>query len=229
MSRGIMIDERTLLMMLGLSPYSSYSSSSSSTNAPCCSRGHTMVATSDHSRYGYAAMHACDMCRASGRDRRWYCQWCSYDVFFESHPEQQRGPSSFFESRNSSVTVQHFHGTSTANARSILRNGFQPSSGGQLGAGVYLAHEDKAERFAQDRGGNGMSGVVFKCQFTCNNPKYVRSNAHAGDWAREGHDGVRTDDTSLSSNMEWCVQAHVTPVAWRYVGSSSWNSTSTLP
>ncbi len=130
-------------------------------------------------------------------------------------------------SYNSSVTVEQYHGTSVSAAQSILSSGFQQSSSGQLGRGVYLAREDKAERFARDRGGSG--GVVLRCQFTASNPKYVSNSSRAGNWAAEGHDAVRADDTAMSTNMEWCCQCHVTVLAWRYVHSSTWNSTSSRP
>jgi hypothetical protein len=37
------------------------------------------------------------------------------------------------------------HGTSLLNAEKIIASGFCASESGQLGAGVYLAREDKAE------------------------------------------------------------------------------------
>ena len=77
-----------------------------------------------------------------------------------------------------------YHGTSNENAISILQEGFAVSDTGQLGIGVYLAREDKAERFAVDSGlrGHGTSGTVLQCQFAFSYPKYVNTPAQAGDW-----------------------------------------------
>ena len=41
-----------------------------------------------------------------------------------------------------------FHGTSFKSAEKIRQEGFHKSTGGLLGAGVYVANEAKARRFA---------------------------------------------------------------------------------
>jgi hypothetical protein len=120
-----------------------------------------------------------------------------------------------------------YHGTTAAAARSILNSGLNESDDGQMGAGRYLADQEKAERFARQRDGSG--GVVLRCSFTTRNPKYVTSSSDAGNWRAQGYDAVHAERTGMSTNPEWCVRAHVSVDAWRYANSSSWNNTSSRP
>lgn len=97
-----------------------------------------------------------------------------------------------------------FHGTSWTNAQRIKRDGFIESQGGLLGAGIYVARQDKALRFAQDQSRHGGSaGGLVEVLVTVTNPKYVSSNNTS--WQFEGHDACRADHTSVSSNMEWVI------------------------
>ena len=100
-----------------------------------------------------------------------------------------------------------YHGTSWSAAMQIKRHGFAPSPDGCLGPGVYLAQEDKARRFAQNSGRHGGHGgnALITVRVTIHAPKFVRGNDNA--WSSEGYDACRTDYTSASTNMEWCVSS----------------------
>ena len=97
-----------------------------------------------------------------------------------------------------------YHGTSWKNACDIERDGFEPSEDGMLGPGVYVARYEKAHKFAcafERHGGQtgGMIEVLIRFRY----PKYVSYNDD--DWQADGYDACRTDETSASTNMEWCV------------------------
>uniref|UniRef100_A0A7S2AU97 PARP catalytic domain-containing protein n=1 Tax=Alexandrium andersonii TaxID=327968 RepID=A0A7S2AU97_9DINO len=94
-----------------------------------------------------------------------------------------------------------YHGTSRANAQSIQRDGFRPSSGGCGGQGIYVAASRKASRFAHDF--HSGDPVLLKCSVTVKRPKY--SNADCTNWQNEGFDGCRLERTSRSRNPEWCI------------------------
>lgn len=103
-------------------------------------------------------------------------------------------------------SLKMYHGTSWEAAQRIMKEGFKPSRGpGQcLGPGVYVARQDKALRFAanvqrHDHETGGLVEVLIRFR----NAKYV---SHDDDqWQKQGYDACRTDQTSASSNMEWCV------------------------
>lgn len=105
-----------------------------------------------------------------------------------------------------SNTFIAYHGTSFENGRRIAREGFKPSADGCLGAGVYVAKEDKARRFAGNDGRHGAEdGVLIKCRVTVNNPKYLKGgNTSSADHA--SHDAVRTNYTTSSPNPEWVIR-----------------------
>ena len=51
------------------------------------------------------------------------------------------------EEREREKTIRTgFHGTTAANAQSIIRDGFRPSNGGMLGAGVYWSDDIQKTR-----------------------------------------------------------------------------------
>merc|ERR1711908_18648 len=79
------------------------------------------------------------------------------------------------------ITFEFYHGTSLKNAKDIMANGFESSSGGYLGKGVYGAYEDKAREFAKlgDRHG-GDQGALIKCRVTVDENK-VKTRPHATD------------------------------------------------
>jgi hypothetical protein len=104
-------------------------------------------------------------------------------------------------------SLRFFHGTSWERAQQIQTAGFLPSESGCLGAGVYVAREDKARRFAQNsaRNGGAGGGGLVEVVITFSNPKFVDSNDTA--WQEEGHDACRAEHTAASTNMEWCVKS----------------------
>lgn len=53
-----------------------------------------------------------------------------------------------FQVENLGTKMMLYHGTSITASRKIFEEGFKISTNGQLGAGVYLAREEKAQRFA---------------------------------------------------------------------------------
>ena len=74
---------------------------------------------------------------------------------------------------------------------------------------MYLAREDKAERFARNfarHGGLGGAALV-ECLVRIQRPKYVSFNDDLGTWRDEGYDACRADHTSASRNMEWCISS----------------------
>ena len=116
------------------------------------------------------------------------------------------------------TTLKLFHGTSWANAQNIQRDGFVASAHGCLGPGVYVGRADKARRFAMGliagaipvtgtpRHG-GTAGGLVTVLIDFKNPKYIEGNDSEGSWHGEGHDACRSDFTSASQNMEWCVHS----------------------
>eukprot|EP00035_Acanthoeca_spectabilis_P027482 m.466767 g.466767 ORF g.466767 m.466767 type:complete len:718 (+) comp25532_c0_seq1:3-2156(+) len=104
-------------------------------------------------------------------------------------------------------TLKFYHGTSWAAAEAIQRNGFIASEAGCLGEGIYVARKDKALRFAQngERHG-GTHGGLIQLLVTIRNPKFITGEDRGGRWRVEGHDACRTEQTSISPNMEWCIR-----------------------
>ena len=77
-----------------------------------------------------------------------------------------------------SLKLKLFHGTLLSYAQSILAtnncNAIRPSLSGHMGAGIYLAREDKAAHFARDASERGLGfgpGIVFKCQVLFHMPR----------------------------------------------------------
>jgi hypothetical protein len=120
-----------------------------------------------------------------------------------------------------------------------MKKGFKVSPSGQLGRGVYLAKEDKAQRFAQDaqKRNKGHGAIVLKCevkkfsshsfsnfQISFQKCKYVQHSNEAGNWRKEGYDMVEVQSTNLSSGMECCVAdpKKVSVIAWRFVDEKNW-------
>ena len=102
-----------------------------------------------------------------------------------------------------------FHGTAWEKAQKIKRDGFEPSSCGCLGPGIYIAREAKARRFASDRDRHGgESGGLVTVLIDTDNPKFIDGDDRMGAWQIEGHDACRTGETSASTNMEWCVRSN---------------------
>mmetsp|Transcript_155200 Transcript_155200/g.496194 ORF Transcript_155200/g.496194 Transcript_155200/m.496194 type:complete len:118 (+) Transcript_155200:200-553(+) len=77
-----------------------------------------------------------------------------------------------------------YHGTSNANARSILRNGFRPSTGGMLGAGVYVSADPNKAREYGD--------TILAVEVRCGKTKQIDSQNHPlrTSWAADGYDSA---------------------------------------
>jgi len=81
-------------------------------------------------------------------------------------------------------TMTMYHGTSSTNAQSILANGFKPSIGGTLGAGVYVS----ADRVKATLHGDHILTVEVTPGKTL---KIDSSNFHLGrSWAARGYDSA---------------------------------------
>jgi len=77
-----------------------------------------------------------------------------------------------------------YHGTSKENAERIHREGFRPSAGGMLGAGVYMSTDiDKAR---------GYGPVVLEAQVQVGKVKRVDRQGHPAQksWADDGYDSA---------------------------------------
>ena len=98
-----------------------------------------------------------------------------------------------------------YHGTSWHNACLIRDKGFAPSAGGWLGPGTYVAHADKASRFAANcMRHDGDSGAVLKVRISFQRAKYVSHDDQS--WLSQGYDACRAERTSSSSLPEWCLK-----------------------
>lgn len=82
-----------------------------------------------------------------------------------------------------------YHGTSVANARLIIANGFQQSSGGMLGKGVYVSRDQKkAERYPLNN--NPSDRVALKLQVRVGRVKRIDKDNHPLQytWSTQGYD-----------------------------------------
>ena len=77
------------------------------------------------------------------------------------------------------------------------------SGGGCLGPGTYVAHADKASRFAANcTRHDGDSGSVLKVRVSFQRAKYASNHDHS--WLT--HEACRAEHTSVSSLSEWCLK-----------------------
>ena len=106
---------------------------------------------------------------------------------------RSRAAHAHAHSAGSRCVRRSLSGTSASNAKAIMKNGFQESSGGYLGKGVYGAYEDKARSFAElgSRHG-GDEGTLIKCRVTVDENK-VKTRTHA------------TNSTQLNGQTADCV------------------------
>eukprot|EP00438_Fugacium_kawagutii_P006162 Skav207450 [mRNA] locus=scaffold3545:35731:36342:+ [translate_table: standard] len=84
----------------------------------------------------------------------------------------------------SGKTMKMFHGTTAANAQSIMKNGFKPSSGGMLGPGVYVSADiEKAKRY-------GTSILILEVKL--GKTKRIDSQSHPmrTSWNSHGYDSA---------------------------------------
>uniref|UniRef100_A0A3B3D6Y2 Grass carp reovirus (GCRV)-induced gene 2p n=1 Tax=Oryzias melastigma TaxID=30732 RepID=A0A3B3D6Y2_ORYME len=82
-----------------------------------------------------------------------------------------------------------FHGTSVASARLIIANGFQPSSSGLLGKGVYVSR-DKTKASAYPRNAPSSDRVVFELSVRVGRVKRIDKDNHPLQltWSSNGYD-----------------------------------------
>jgi hypothetical protein len=139
------------------------------------------------------------------------CTSCRYD-----NSEHSSGLSSRSRSPTSDVScnsgesepgwqeIKLYHGTSWESACQIEASGFERSTEGRLGPGIYFARFEKAHRFALclERHGGDAGGMV-EALVSFRYPKYVTYEDDT--WFEEGYDACRADMTAKSTNMEWCV------------------------
>ena len=81
-------------------------------------------------------------------------------------------------------TMKMYHGTTPANAKSIMKTGFNPSSSGMLGEGVYVSSDiEKAKRY-----GSAILTVEVKLGRT----KKIDSQSHPmrTSWNTQGYDSA---------------------------------------
>ena len=103
-------------------------------------------------------------------------------------------------------TFTFFHGTSWENALRIESDGFDPSTEGRLGPGVYVGRADKAIGFARSgERHRGTRGGLVEAEVTIGNPKFISYEDLTGRWRAEGYDACRTEQTRFSTQMEWCI------------------------
>uniref|UniRef100_A0A3Q4FYZ9 Grass carp reovirus (GCRV)-induced gene 2p n=1 Tax=Neolamprologus brichardi TaxID=32507 RepID=A0A3Q4FYZ9_NEOBR len=82
-----------------------------------------------------------------------------------------------------------YHGTSIANARRIIANGFQQSQGGMLGKGVYVSRDKKkAERYPLNN--SPADRVVLKLHVRVGRVKRIDKDNHPMQytWSTQGYD-----------------------------------------
>ncbi|XP_041792402.1 grass carp reovirus (GCRV)-induced gene 2e [Chelmon rostratus] len=82
-----------------------------------------------------------------------------------------------------------YHGTSVANARLIIANGFKQSSGGMLGKGVYVSRDKKkAERYPLDN--NPSDRVALELRVRVGRVKRIDKDNHPMQytWSTQGYD-----------------------------------------
>jgi len=107
-----------------------------------------------------------------------------------------------------------YHGTTGRAAKGIRQNGFDSSSEGELGPGIYMvdkANVEKAKRFAHDatfRAGERAGfdkPVLIRCEVQLEESKFFKSKVQNQEWAKEGYHACRAERTTKSQSPEWCI------------------------
>lgn len=107
-------------------------------------------------------------------------------TYDDDSPRVELGASQ--EPKDSGVYTM-YHGTSIANARLIIANGFRQSSGGMLGKGVYVSRDKKkAERYPI--GSNVSDRVVLELRVRVGRVKRIDMDNHPMQytWSSQGYD-----------------------------------------
>lgn len=114
-------------------------------------------------------------------------QFFGWDVTYDDDsPRAMLGASQ--EPKDRGVYTM-YHGTSVANARLIISNGFRQSSGGMLGKGVYVSrNKKKAERYPLKS--NPSDRVVLELHVRVGRVKRIDKDNHPMQytWSSQGYD-----------------------------------------
>ncbi|GAA6221026.1 uncharacterized protein LOC108878189 [Lates japonicus] len=114
-------------------------------------------------------------------------QFFGWEVTYDdASPHMELGASQ--EPKDRGVYTM-YHGTSSANARLIIANGFQQSSGGMLGPGVYVSRDrKKAERYPLNS--NPSDRVVLELRVRVGRVKRIDKDNHPMQytWNTQGYD-----------------------------------------
>ncbi|KAM4745228.1 uncharacterized protein FYW61_011406 [Anableps anableps] len=114
-------------------------------------------------------------------------QFFGWEVTYDDDsPRRELGASQ--EPRDRGIYTM-YHGTTVASARLILANGFQQSTKGMLGKGVYVSRDrKKAERYPLHI--NPSDRVVFKLQVRVGRVKRIDKDNHPMQytWSTQGYD-----------------------------------------
>lgn len=107
-------------------------------------------------------------------------------VYDDDSPRLELGASQ--EPKDRGVYIM-YHGTSIANARLIIANGFQQSTKGMLGSGVYVSRDrKKAERYPLNS--SPSDRVVLKLHVRVGRVKRIDTDNHPMQytWSTQGYD-----------------------------------------
>ncbi|KAK2902241.1 uncharacterized protein [Channa argus] len=114
-------------------------------------------------------------------------QFFGWEVIYDDDsPHVELGASQ--EPKDRAVYTM-YHGTSVANAKLIISNGFQQSPGGMLGKGVYVSRDKKkAERYPLNS--NPSDRVVLELRVRVGLVKRIDTDNHAMQytWSTQGYD-----------------------------------------
>lgn len=114
-------------------------------------------------------------------------QFHGWEVTYDDDsPRLELGASQ--EPKNRGIYIM-YHGTSVVNARSIIANGFQQSTGGMLGKGVYVSRDkNKAERYPLSS--NPSDRVVLELHVRVGRVKRIDQDNHPMQytWSTQGYD-----------------------------------------
>ncbi len=114
-------------------------------------------------------------------------QFFGWEVTYDDNsPRVELGASQVPKDRG---VYTMYHGTSVANARLIITNGFKQSSGGMLGKGVYVSRDQKkADRYPLNS--NPSDRVVLELRVRVGRVKRIDKDNHPMQytWSSQGYD-----------------------------------------
>ena len=99
------------------------------------------------------------------------------------------------------------HGTSLAAALDIDQNGFQPSTGGALGRGVYVTR-DKAKAKNYTKPGGGNNGAILELKVRVGSTKVIKGQGDPNrtTWQQRGYDSAYAPAGAVGKREEDCVK-----------------------